>query len=382
MTTTPNDIGTEVLACLDQALAIAETSWATQSEFHSTLSERILTALEQLSVNAQRASAAFTNIVTSLAIKAARPEVDVRFHQVQIQSETDRGAGFNFRGLSEDTIYPWLNRNRFEGAKSGWQTRTLERPKPYTMAYDENIGQIKNEFLTVYDEVETNGQSAIDALTYLLYRQVIKREKNQITLSVPKIQDILAIVELFRSHFFYQYKASRGASRLPVLALHAVYSILVPELRRYEGKTLRPLQEHSAADSQTGSVGDIEVVDDENGSVFEALEVKHGIQITESIAIDVQQKVMDKSIKRYYILTTHEKCEADEGAKTVIGNIKAVYDCQVIANGVMPSLKYYLRLLRDPTAVFPAYVSLLATDKAIAHEHRTAWNDVVKNVAL
>lgn len=379
---TPNVIETEVLTKLDAALAVAETAWSGEAAPQVHLSARFQAALETLSVNAQAASAAFTNVITCLAIKAARPVVDVRYHQVQIQSDTTRGAGFNFRGVSEDAVYPWLSRHRFDGAKSGWQTRTLERPKPYTMTYDENIGRIKNEFLTVFDEVETKEQSAMDALIYLTYKQVIKREQSKITLSVPKIQDIAAIVELFRSHFFYDYKASKGASRLPVLALHATYSVLVTELRRYKGKTLRTLQEHSAADSQTGSLGDIEVVEDENGAVFEAVEVKHGLQITEAIAADVQQKVMDKAVERYYILTTHDKCDADEGAKAVIGNIKAVYNCQVIANGVMPSLRYYLRLLDVPSSVFPAYVELLRNDKAIAHEHRTAWNAVVKNLSL
>jgi DNA (cytosine-5)-methyltransferase 1 len=86
---------------------------------------------------------------------------------MQIQKDTDRPAGFNFRGLSEITVYPWISRNRFEGAKSGWQTRTLERPKPYKLDYDENIAYVKSDFLAVFDEIEENGQIAVDALTYL-----------------------------------------------------------------------------------------------------------------------------------------------------------------------------------------------------------------------
>lgn len=64
----------------------------------------------------------------------------------------------------------------------------------------------------------------------------------------------------------------------------------------------------------------------------------------------------------------------------IIENIKTVYDCQVIANGVMPTIRYYLRLLEDPSAIFPAYVELLKSDKSIAHEHRTAWNEVIMGI--
>lgn len=366
-----------VLAKLDEALTISEIAFADKKMPTITLSDRLQGALDGMHSKAQAASAAFTNIVTCLAIKSALPDVDIRYHQMQIQKDTDRPAGFNFRGISEATIYPWISRNRFEGAKSGWQTRTLERPKPYKLDYEENIAYVKNDFLTVFDEIEENGQIAMDALTYLIHRQVVRREEVQITLSVPKTQDISTIVELFRSHFFFQFKGTKGASRLPVLALHAIYSVITPQLKRYEGKTVKPLNEHSAADSQTGSIGDIEISDDITGEIFEAVEVKHSIQVTEAIAADVQEKVMDKSISRYYILTTHNNCEPDAGAKKIIENIKHVYECQVIANGVIPTIRYYLRLMEDPSAVFPAYVTLLQEDKAISHEHRTAWNKVV-----
>lgn len=367
----------KIIESLNESLMIAEESFAASKIPETTLSPRLQKALDGLHSKANAASAAFTNIVTCLAIKASDPVIDVRFHQMQIQNKTSRPAGFNFRGVSESEVYPWLSRNRFEGAKSGWQTRTLERPKPYTLDYDENIGHVKDDFLAVFDELEENGQNAMEALTYLIYRQVVRREEVKITLSIPKTQDISTIVELFKSHFFRQYKGTKGASRLPVLALHAIYTVITPQLRRYDGKTVMPLNEHSSADSQTGSLGDIEVSDDETNEIFEAIEVKHSIQITEKIAADVQGKVMDKSISRYYILTTHPNCEPDAGAKKIIENIKHVYECQVIANGVIPTIKYYLRLMDDPSEVFPAYAALLQEDKSIAHEHRTAWNAVV-----
>ena len=375
------DIAADALTKLDEALVSAEALFAAGSTPSAALSDRLQTSLDGLHARAQAASAVFTNIVTCLAIKSARPDVDVRYHQTQIQKDTDRPAGVNFRGISEDVVYPWLSRNRFDGAKSGWQTRTLERPKPYLLTYDENIAYVKTEFLAVFDEIEEQGQPAFDALTYLIWKQVVRREEVRITLSIPKTQDIGTIVELFRLHFFRSYKGAKGASRLPVLALHAIYTVMVPELRRYSGKSVKPLNEHSAADSQTGSIGDIEVSDDDTMEIFEAVEVKHNLSITEAIAADVQLKVMDKVIARYYILTTHQNCEPDEGAKRIIDNIKAVYDCQVIANGVMPSIRYYLRLLDDPSAVFSAYVDLLQSDKAIAHEHRTGWNDVVMGIS-
>jgi DNA (cytosine-5)-methyltransferase 1 len=89
---------------------------------------------------------------------------------------------------------------------------------------------------------------------------------------------------------------------------------------------------------------------------------------------------MDKAVSRYYVLTTHPDCAPDAAANAIIANIKSLYECQVIANGVMPSIRYYLRLLENPNTIFTAYAALLRTDKAIAHEHRTAWKEVVEQL--
>ncbi len=371
------DISNLVLEQLNAALAKAEYAHTQGVALDMRLSLRCREALDSLHSKAQIASAVFTNIVTCLAIKAAMPQVDVRYHQIQIQKDTDRPAGMNFRGISEDAVYPWLDRERFEGAKSGWQTRTLERPKPYTMNYNENIAHVKVPFLTVFDELEEHNQSAEEALTYLIYKQMVRREEVQIALALPRTQDISVISDMLERHFFKSYKGAKGASRLPVLALHALYSVMVKELKRYEGKSVCQLNEHSAADSQTGSIGDIEIKDNSTGEIFEAVEVKHGLAITDAIALSVQQKIMDKSIARYYILTTHKICEPGNEVKIIIANIKSIYGCQVIVNGVMSSIRYYLRLMIDPSAFFPAYIALLKTDKAIAHEHRVGWNEVV-----
>jgi len=366
---------------LNATLQQAEEPFIGGTEPDYGLSQRFQEALAQLSVSAKKASSAFTNIVTCLAIKAAMPHVDIRYHQVQIQKNTDRPAGFNFRGVSEKTIYPWLNKNTFEGAKSGWQTRTFERPKPYSMSYDENIGDVKEPFLSCFDEVGEHGQSAEQGLAYLLYHQLIQREGERIVLSIPRTQDILLIVDLLRRHFFYTYKHSKGASRLPVLALYAMYAVMLEELGRFHNMELKALEEHSAADAQTGAVGDVEIIRTVDGSVFEAIEVKHNIPISEKLILDVEQKIRAKKIDRYYVLTTHHQCEPDVETARKIASIKNLYECQIIANGVIPSLKYYLRLLADPSKVIPRYVDLLLNDAVVAHEHRMVWNELTTTMA-
>ncbi len=379
-TSRPADLDNLIAAKLDEAYSMAEEYFITKNEaippYASSLNPEFIDALEKMAQFCEKASGGYSNLITSLAIKAVYGEkVDVRYHQVQIQDKTDRPAGFNFRGVSEGIIYTWMEAHEFHGAKSGWQTRTFERPKPYMLDYDENIGTIKIPFLTCYDQVETKGQDALAALAFLMWRRILLREASRVILAVPKIQDVLQIVHLFQAHFFYKYKDSKGASRLPVLALYAIYTVLLEELRRYEGKELKPLEAHSAADAQTGAIGDIEIVNSD-GSAFEAVEVKHGLVITTAMVDSAKQKIRGSQADRYYILTTHHQHEPSEDVLAEVETVKKLLGCQLIVNGVIPTIKYYLRLLTNPGAVLPAYVKVLNEDEAIGFEHRDIWNKI------
>ncbi len=183
----------------------------------------------------------------------------------------------------------------------------------------------------------------------------------------------LGITHLFESHFFYGYKDSKGASRLPVLALYAVYTVLLKEIHRYDGKQLKPLEAHSAADSQTGSVGDIEVLN-KDGTTFEAVEVKHQIPISKAIVDRAKQKIRGSRLDRYYILTTSRQNNPSKEVTGEVENVKRLLGTQMIVNGVVPTIKYYLRLLVNPGSILPEYVKLLENDAAIGFEHRDVWN--------
>ena len=381
----PINLDDDIRKELDASFEMAESYFVTKNKelpsfIVENLNHRFIGALEDMAKYCEKASGGYCNLITSLAIKAVLGDkVDVRYHQVQIQKQTDRPAGFNFRGVSETTIYEWMEEHEFHGAKSGWQTRTFERPKPYMLTYDENIGTIKEPFLVCYDEVETKKQSANLALAFLFWRRLQLREATKVELAIPKIQDVLQITKLFEKHFFYKYKDSKGASRLPVLALYSVYFVLIKELNRYDGKRLKELEAHSAADAQTGAIGDIEIIN-QDGSAFEAVEVKHDLVVTKAMVDSAKQKIRGSQVDRYYILTTHSQHEPSEEVLQEVENVKKLLGCQMIVNGVVPTLKYYLRLLANQGSVLPVYADVLAKDNAVGFEHRDVWNKIATGV--
>jgi len=227
--------------------------------------------------------------------------------------------------------------------------------------------------------LETQHQSARLALLLLLWRRLQLREASKIELAIPRIHDVMQITNLFEAHFFYKYKDSKGASRLPVLAMYAIYSVMIQELQRFDGKHVKELEPHSAADARTGAIGDIEIVDNAE-NVFEAIEVKHEQIISKAMVDSVKQKIRGSQVERYYILTTHSQHEPTEDVQMEVKTVKKLLGCQMIVNGVLPTIRYYLRLLSDPGDVLPIYADVLEKDEAIGFEHRDIWNKIATGI--
>lgn len=373
----PQEVKNNIQCVLENSYESMLANFNEEKQPDFKIPESLIFHLDALTIKAEAASAAFTNIITGLAIKIGNPELDVRYHQTQIQANSDlKKSWFNHRGVSEKTVYPWLSEHNFSGAKSGWQTRTLERPKPYTRSYDENIKDVKTAFLEIYESTFEQPIEIIKAsLDYLILRQIRIRESRVIDLATPNIDVISTIIGHLKEHINYKYNG-KGASRLPVLAIYATLELVSEEISRYQHVELKKLEEHSAADSQTGSAGDIEFADS-HGSIFEALEIKHGIFIDENLVNDAAKKVSKFQLQRYYILTTAENCKPSDELIDLLDQIQQRIGCQVIVNGVFPTIQYYLRLVSTPSRVYKKYTDLLMVDSAVTHEHRETWNKLI-----
>lgn len=374
-----DDARSKIADILEEAYLVSLDIFNSSNSYKPDISDDLILYLDELSSKAEVASTAFTNVITGLSIKLAFNELDVRYHQTQIQEQSAlKRTWFNHRNLSETVIYPWLSDKNFCGAKSGWQTRTFERPKPFIRGYEENISHVKKPFLEIYEATNEQPIETIKIfLEYLIYQQIVLRESKTIDLATPNIDEITTIVDHFKQHIMYRY-SGRGASRLPVLAIYATLQLVSKEISRYRELKLKDLEEHSAADSQTGSAGDIEFEDKES-KIVEALEIKHKIVVTKELIQDVGKKISPFQLDRYYILTTSENCKPSDEQALQLQTLKQKIGCQIIVNGVFPTIQYYLRLVQEPQELYKKYTSLLAIDSSVTHEHREVWNDIILN---
>lgn len=207
--------------------------------------------------------------ITLLLKKIVDPGRDIRQHQANLP------GGFSGRTLDTRVVTPFLRRNGFPymGAGSGWLTRSLEQSTPYTLDYPGGITpkSLKTAFLNVVDAIQRDGSKSEPALRYLLRLLIDRRDQDQsLKLARPINLTDLEIVHALSTHFD---SGVQGSARLPVLAIHAIMSVLVEERGKYDGCSIAPLESHTSADSRSGFIGDVHILD-RDGNFIEAFEIK------------------------------------------------------------------------------------------------------------
>ncbi len=353
--------------------ALNETAQVGEAE--SNLSQESIQSLDTIVSESECNKGVYTVVMTSVVYKLLYPEQDIRKHQSSIP------GGYSGRTFDTKHITSFLKECGFPAmAESGWLTRSLEQKVAYNKDYPGAIKEpLKHCFLSILDDIETGKASPSNVLDYMLRSLIRQREKKNISLALPQNLSINEIINLLGKHFHHCYK-SHGAARLPVLALYAAYQCLMTECKRFDGKNLLPLESHTSADSQSGRMGDIDVNNQDN-TPFEAVEVKFDIPISYEIAQTAKSKIEKSKVSRYYILSTKGTVDADaENIDKIIRQLKNIHGCQLVVNGVFPSLKYYLRIIEDTSVFIENYVMLLSKDKAVLFEHKEAWNDLVSSL--
>lgn len=327
-----------------------------------------------------------TALTTSLVKKIEDPKQDVRYHKHELN------GGYSGRTLDTNYVTPFFKKEfrRLAMKESGWLTRSIEQPHPFTLDFPGKIRDknVKESFLQILNDVEenkTNPEKYLVALFILLIQITALNQTELKQIAFDSGVTIVQIVDCLKLHFFEKYPVS-GASRLPAVAIYSIYQILMGDMARFKGKKLLPLRSHISPDARARGIGDVEVVD-ENEDYFEAIEIKHRIPIDSIMIGDAFEKFKETPTKRYYLLTTAEpniKNGEEQEVKEIVEKIKNEHGCEVIVNGLIPSLKYYLRLLKDPNKFIDNYTKNLQKEFSKTTEikeiHIKTWKRIIEEM--
>ncbi len=317
--------------------------------------------LQVIVENAETQKAVLGVTLTSLVYKVYEPKQDIRKHQEGMK------GGYSGRTFDTKYVTPFLKSKfpHFAMAESAWLTRSLEQPRPFSLNFPGKIRNpvLKIAFLKTLDRVQSDSNLASKLLAVLMSLMLETSEKDHALFAQVQVAGDIAITkitEALSQHVRYNYgKGIVGTARLPVLAIYSVYNLLMPDVKRYMGKILAPLESHTSPDLRSKSLGDIDVNNPDN-TPFESVEIKHNKPITPDMVGVVYRKIKNTQIDRYYILTTSEpNFDNHESVMQEVEKYGRVHSCEIVVNGVIPSLKYYLRLMSNPQDIIGEYTKWL-----------------------
>ncbi len=324
-----------------------------------------------------------TAITTSLLKKIISPEQDSRLPTVNFT------GGYSARDLDKKFVSPFFKQRfpKYANKESAFLTRSLVAHKWEKNNFDKITirGKKRREsFLNIFEMIEVKQQNPNEILVYLFAKLIELSKADEAIFGIvntqkTKVVNINSIVEMLQKYFVI-----KQSSRLPVVAIYSIYEILLPKFERFKNKKLLPLQVHTSSDKH--GFGDIEIYDADD-KPFEIIEIKHNIPIDRLLIFDVVKKTQTVKINRYYVLTTFPNCFTDlESEKSVveyIANIKQEKNVDIIANGIIATIKYYLRFVDDYSFFIETYTKNLVTDAKSSTEiknfHLVKWAEILES---
>lgn len=385
---------------LEQAFAqatqlLATPDWAkTLSEFmrHPSLSHQlkaqtaqgiilqgrtVAQGIETIVTNLKHSRYIYSVLITALVEKLVHPEQDIRIIQKNMN------GGYSNRTVDQTHVTPFLKRRSLTHmATSGLESgRNLERPFAHDLSFPaktRGAGTIPS-YLGILHAVEEEGVDPFPCIVLLVTLDLAQQE--EVIYDYPEIAGltIQEITDTLKEYF--AEARGNGKSRLPVLAIHAVYQSLVAELARFEGMRLLTPNRHTAND-KLGWVGDVQI-NNEIDLAFEAIEVKSDKPIDSSMILALPRKLQGHVVDRYYILSTNEAYIAEgqeESIRAAIADVRKKTGCEVIVNGLFRSLWYYLRLITDKDKFLENFTNLIVIDMDVQPTHRELWSRMLVEI--
>ncbi|MDR2192270.1 MAG: hypothetical protein LBO62_05280 [Endomicrobium sp.] len=323
-------------------------------------------------------------LTTSLLKKITTPNQDIRLHRTVFEN------GYSARVLDTNMTSPFFKNYfpKYANKESSFLTLATREEIKWNKKDGINLKirnkKLREAFLNIFDQVETFKKDPKKYLAYLFFKLIKLSENSEDLFQKTERQkmgnsnvlNINTILAMLAKHF-----EIKKSSRLPVIAIYSIYEVLFNKFDRYKNKRLMPLQAHTSSDKR--GFGDIEIYTKDN-KPFEIVEIKHNIPIDEYLIFDVIKKISKIEVDRYYILTTFhntfENASDENKISDLILRTKKERGADIIANGILTTLKYYLRFIDNYDDFLKYYTKNLINDAKVSTEvkdfHIEEWNKI------
>jgi DNA adenine methylase len=272
-------------------------------------------------------------LMACLLGKLEVPKVDIRKPYTEISGK----GTYSGRRYDEQFVEPFVIKYKLPtNSTTAFLTpafRNIDRKLTTDLVLVGRPRQVYEYVLELLDLVQRGRLQAAHVLKEIIRFLVIIKTENetrmkQLLRELKHTDDTLPLSSEQIVALLQQHLSSKNSSRLPVLMVAAAYLAVKDRI----GETALPLQSHTAADSQTGSIGDVEVTLVNDDQIITCYEMKDK-RVT---IVDIENAIKKISTLNYqvdnYIFITTDiiEDEVSQYAKNVYdkaGVEIAVLDC-------------------------------------------------------
>jgi DNA adenine methylase len=278
-----------------------------------------------------------------LVAKISDPALDIR----KPYTETGGKGIYSGRHYDEAYVAPFAFRHKLPvNPTTSFLTPAFRTNKTIIELGVQLIGRPKKLYVNVVDlitAVHNGALKATDVLAEILrWLLIIREERKQrietlsASLRTTQGDSMLpaeSIVTLIKQHM-----ALPKSARLPVLVVAAAYQAAQEHL----GERHLPLQGHTAADKQTGALGDVEVALKDDGGVITVYEMKAKRVTLEDIEIALQKlAATSHDIDNYIFITTDR---IDDEVREYAATMHARTGIEFVVLDCIGFLRHFLHL--------------------------------------
>ncbi len=290
-------------------------------------------------------------VMACLLAKLDRPSVDIRKPYTEISGD-DTYSG---RHYDEAFLESFVAKHKLPcNSTTAFLTpafRNIDRLLSLDFVFVGRPKEVYENALAILDLVHRKQLASSDLLKEFLRILILIKAESE-----GRMQQLLADLkpssdkaELSSEQILtllQQHLACKNSSRLPVLMVTAAYQAIDQQLE----ETTKPLHAHNAADKQTGSIGDIEVILTNDESVVTCYEMKD-----KRVAINDLNHALTKiaasatRIDNYIFITT------DVIEREVIAYAQTLYDqagIEVVVLACLNFIRHYLHFFHRHRSTF------------------------------
>lgn len=333
-------------------------------------------------------------LLTAVLVKTYIPSIDIRkpFKEKKKGKEKKKKGELNLfvkgseddsysgRSYDEDFITDFIYVNKLNLIKTTGFLTPAFRAKGGVLTPDTELnGKPANIYrivLNIINAVHVGDVGADEVLLEMLRLLILQRNRNkeEIDSKLQKLKQVEAgsFIPLSSEHIIKlisgQFDIS-GASRLPVLLIAAAYSSVEGKL----GEKVMALNAHNAADSQTGSLGDVEVTMCTDDNIVTVYEMK----LKRVLETDIQGalvKLIDKPHVDNYIFITTDPI--DPVVQDAARDLYNTYGTEFVILDCIGFMRHFLHLFhRHRIDFLDAYQQLILDEPLsdVPQEQKELW---------